>query len=349
VTNFVVPGHTITVNVAAGDQSSLFGLHCAAGIGGTVTIILSSELTYTGPAANALTPTTVNGDTLTYNIPDFGAINYAQAFNFNATVDTSAIIGAIICFSCNISPLNDYNPGNNDLTQCFIVRGSCDPNEKTVWPANVFDLALNDWLTYTIHFQNTGTAQADNIYILDTLDTELDPSTFTLLSYSHPVATQVFSNRVVKFSFPNINLPDSTSNEPNSHGYVQYKIKPTSTVAVGHQISNTAAIYFDYNAPVLTNTISNTVVYSLGLPSLQPLDVSVHPNPSRDQFIVNYTSSTLVGKTTLTVYDALGRVISKGESTSPSAILDASSWAPGIYFLTITADGQSKAAKLVKE
>ena len=99
-----------------------------------------------------------------------------------------------------------------------------DPNEKTVYPLNSLDINGDHWLTYSIDFQNTGTAPADNIYITDTLDANLDLATFTLTGYSNQPFVQVINN-VAKFNFPNINLPDSLSNEPGSHGYVQYKIK----------------------------------------------------------------------------------------------------------------------------
>jgi hypothetical protein len=63
----------------------------------------------------------------------------------------------------------------------------------------------------------------------------------------------------VRFNFPNINLPDSTNNEPESHGYIQYKIKRNAGLSPGTAISNKASIYFDFNAPIVTNTVTNNI------------------------------------------------------------------------------------------
>jgi len=88
----------------------------------------------------------------------------------------------------------------------------------------------------------------------------LDKTTFTLLSYSHEPFVQLYTNGVLKFNFPNIHLPDSNTNEPASHGYVQFKIKAKDSLTLGNAIENTANIYFDFNAPVITNTTSNLLI-----------------------------------------------------------------------------------------
>jgi uncharacterized repeat protein (TIGR01451 family) len=167
----------------------------------------------------------------------------------------------------NVTPTTgDNNVSNNSMQHCFSVVNSFDPNAKEVYPEG--GIPVNqEWLTYTIHFQNTGNAPAQNIYILDTLDQNLMPETFTLLSYSHEPLIQLFGN-VVKFNFPNINLPDSTYDEPNSHGFVQYKIKLTPGLPIGTIISNIAYNFFDFNPPIATNIVSNTVVNNIqtGLP-----------------------------------------------------------------------------------
>ena len=149
----------------------------------------------------------------------------------------------------------DYNLSNNSLTYCFPVVNALDPNAKEVYPMGNVD--SGQWLTYTIRFQNTGNAPAQNIYIIDTLSPYIDASTFQLLAYSALNLTQIFGN-VVRFNFPNINLPDSASNEPASHGYVQFKVKLKAGAPSGVQVNNTAYIYFDLNPAVVTNTVSNS-------------------------------------------------------------------------------------------
>jgi hypothetical protein len=63
---------------------------------------------------------------------------------------------------------------------------------------------------------------------------------------------------IVRFVFENIMLPDSNVNEATSHGFVKFTIHPRSDVPLGTSIPNSAAIYFDFNEPVITNTSIHT-------------------------------------------------------------------------------------------
>ena len=51
----------------------------------------------------------------------------------------------------------------------------------------------------------------------------------------------------------------------------------------GTMISNTAAIYFDFNPPIITNTVTNTIntTVSTGAPVIPGVQLSVQPNPTR--------------------------------------------------------------------
>jgi Leucine-rich repeat (LRR) protein len=259
--NNLRPASIREIKIDAGDYSNYFGAHCAVGISGTVNITITGACNYYSPAIGALTPNTVIGNILTYNVADFGILSYDSSFNFNILVDTTAALGSQICIQVSIStPSTEINYNNNLLSQCFTVVGSFDPNDKTAFPNSTLDISGDRWLTYLIRFQNTGTASAEHIFITDTLSASLDWSTFNLLSYSHQPLTQVYNDGLVKFSFPHINLPDSNTNEPASHGYVQYKIRAKDSLAIGSTIENTANIFFDFNAPVITNTTSNAVI-----------------------------------------------------------------------------------------
>ncbi len=259
--NNLIPASIREIKIQAGDYSNFFGAHCAAGISGTVVITITGACNYISPALGALTPNNTIGNVLTYNVADFGLVSYDSSFNFNILVDTTATLGSQICIQVSIStPASEINYNNNLLSQCFTVVGSFDPNDKTAFPNATLDISGDRWLTYTIRFQNTGTASAEHIFITDTLSASLDWSTFNLLSYSHQPLTQVYNDGLVKFSFPHINLPDSNSNEAASHGYVQYKIRAKDSLSIGSLIENTANIFFDFNAPVITNTTSNAVI-----------------------------------------------------------------------------------------
>ena len=254
------PASQRPLTIYAGDFSNNFGGRCAKGVSGSVQIILSGPCQFVSAAPGALLPTNVSNDTLTYIVTDFGVINYNNAFKINVLIDTNAILGSQICVDVEISTTaNEIDTTNNNLTQCFNIVNSFDPNDKSVFPT-FLKPGVDNWLTYNINFQNTGNADAIDIFITDTLDANLDWSSFELLSYSHFPLIQLYNNGIIKFNYPKIYLPDSTNNEPESHGYVQFKIKALDSLAIGSVVNNTANIYFDFNAPVITNTVSNTVV-----------------------------------------------------------------------------------------
>ena len=250
------PSFTRLVEIHAGDISQFYNMHCANGTGGTVvTHIAPAFVHYVSPAAGALTPNVISNDSLIYNVADFGAVDFNHAFNFIAHTDTNAIIGNPVCITVHVStPANDINHSNDSLTFCSVIVSSYDPNEKEVFPDG--NLTSSTWLTYTINFQNTGNDTAFGVIVRDTLSQYLDEASFQYLASSHNCVTQLFGNKVV-FSFPHINLVDSFTNEPLSHGWVQFKIKTKNNIPSGVSITNRSSIYFDNNVPVLTNTTSN--------------------------------------------------------------------------------------------
>ena len=71
-----------------------------------------------------------------------------------------------------------------------------------------------------------------------------------------------------------------------SHGYVLYRIKPTSTLVLGDSILNQAAIYFDYNQPVITNVTQTVVDNTTGVYTAKDIAFSVYPNPAKGAILV---------------------------------------------------------------
>ncbi|MFM1930723.1 MAG: hypothetical protein RL226_26 [Bacteroidota bacterium] len=138
-----------------------------------------------------------------------------------------------------------------------------DPNDKQVFPNGYGEehLVLQETeLEYLVRFQNTGNAPATNIVIRDTIDVNLDLTTLQMVANSHSVMITIDSDkRTIEFIFENIMLPDSVSNEPDSHGLISYRIKPLPNLSVGTVIENAAYIYFDNNEAVVTNTTWTTI------------------------------------------------------------------------------------------
>jgi len=148
------------------------------------------------------------------------------------------------------------------------IRCAIDPNDKQVLPVR-FDPDDNNYtlvteeLFYNIRFQNTGNDTAFTVRIVDTLSSLLDINSFKLITASHSLRTTISQGNVLEFVFDNILLPDSTTNETASHGFVSFKIKPLSGTQDFSKVENEVGIYFDFNNPVITNRVRNTLVTSL--------------------------------------------------------------------------------------
>ena len=178
-----------------------------------------------------------------------------------ATIDLSeATMGDIATVSARIEPVaGDCNPENNYDSVTGEVYGAWDPNAKSVSPEGF--IANTDLLKYHIDFQNVGTYQAYKVVIRDTIDQNLDLSTLTPGASSHRHVFEVSGNEAT-WTFYDINLPDSISDEPGSHGFVEYEILPVSGLMDGTVIENHAAIYFDFNPAVITNS----AIVQIGIP-----------------------------------------------------------------------------------
>ena len=172
-------------------------------------------------------------------------------------VPATVPIGTVLTTTATIEPIaGDANPADNKDIEKQTVRGSFDPNEKLVTPEG--GILRTDTLRYQINFQNVGTDTAFNIVVRDTLDTLLDITTLESGASSHPYAFNIVG-RELSWTFANINLPDSNVNEPGSHGFLTFEVRPRSDVSIGAEIENRSAIYFDFNPPVITNTVQNRI------------------------------------------------------------------------------------------
>lgn len=336
---YVFPGQVHQLFTELNSIQNLYNLSCDSSIYfGEVSIKVTGPVSFLAPAAGALTPS-ISGNTFSYNINDFTTI-HPTSFGLQFITDTTAQSGQTVCVFVEINPNpTDADTLNNTYNYCYQVINSLDPNMKEVYPTNVLP-GYQDWFTYTIHFQNTGTAPAFNIRLRDTLDTELDINTFEFMNASHASTTQL-NGHVLTVRFNNIMLPDSTSNQDASMGYYQYRIKPFANQVYGTNITNTAFIYFDYNAAVVTNTTENHFDITTNLSSLTKENVVtlVYPNPSKGIF----TFSNYAAIKKVDVYNLFGELIftqCNGKS------IDLTEYPKGIYITKINGE---KVCKLVKE
>ena len=197
-------------------------------------------------------------------------------FEFEVLPPPTVNIDDELTFKGIISPVSaDETPDDNQFLFKQTVTGSYDPNDILVLEGEKITLdESRDYLNYIIRFQNTGTASAIDVKIKHDLDKNLDWGTFTPISSSHSNRIIVKDERYIEFDFENINLPDSTSNEKESHGYVAFRIKPKPAISIGEIIKAKASIFFDFNLPVITNEVSTIVVEE----ALQDLSIEILEN-----------------------------------------------------------------------
>ncbi len=267
--------------------------------------------------------------------------------NVNSPQEIPAVnINDILNFTAAINPISgDETVTDNTFTLNQMVIGSYDPNDKTCLEGNTISPdKVGDYLHYLIRFQNSGTAPAENIVVKDMIDTtKFDINSLQLTSTSHPQVTRIKDDKV-EFIFEGINLPAEQDNELASHGYVTFKIKTKNNLVLGNSVSNTAAIYFDYNFPIHTNTATSTVAV-LSNTEFENKSVRMYPNPAKNNL-------TIVAKETITsvqLFDVQGRLISTKLNAATETNLDLSQQSSGAYFVKVFTDNGVKIEKVVKE
>lgn len=278
----------------------------------------------------------VSGQEVTWNNINAAFWNNNHYSSTVVSTSLAAQIGDSVCFTYSAMPiLNDANPSNNVKNTCYAVSNSWDPNAKDVYPrgngAQGY-VPQNTTFDYIIHFQNTGTDTAFNISIVDTMDTDLDFASLQIVGSSHPMSIDVIDNQVIKFNFYNIMLPDSGTNLAASEGYIMYKIKSKPSVPAGTEWKNTAYIYFDFNAPVITNTTLNTLELVTSAAKIESNQkVLVLPNPANDICTIKL-SDNFTGMVQIT--DISGRVIQQlNISNSSTFVLELQTVPNGLYQL----------------
>ncbi|MDO5981274.1 T9SS type A sorting domain-containing protein [Flavivirga spongiicola] len=241
----------------------------------------------------------------------------------------------------------DINLENNISETEQTVINSFDPNDKTVLQGNEITLEeVDEYLHYLVRFQNTGTASAINVRVRDVLENKLDWDTFLPVASSHPYITQITEENLVDFIFDNILLPAEQDDEPNSHGFVAFKIKPKSDAQIGDVVTGKANIYFDFNLPIITNIVSTEIVNnSLSVSESKPQHYfNIYPNPTNDKIYIS--SKKGVNVDGVSIYSITGKLLLNDRVSTKE--IDLNQFPKGMYFLNILSDKGSVTKKVIK-
>jgi len=295
---------------------------------------------------SSVTPDTQSGNNATWSIP----MNSGDTWNTTVTLNTSVSIslGTPIDHLLSATPTQaDTTPGDNIEAWNGIVVGSFDPNIKTASPSSMIPLEVQneEYIEYTIQFQNTGTAPAETVQISDTLSTDLQWNTIEVISSSHSNFWYQ-SDGVLHFIHNNIDLPDSTSDEPNSHGYVKFRIKPVNTLMAGDEVENIANIYFDFNEPVITDPALFEVTIPTNVSELDIDGLKMWPNPVKGSLWLLLSDAE---PSSIEIFDLTGKVMSSQRTNGTrEQLIDVNQLVSGVYFVRVINVNGIRSGRFVK-
>ncbi len=265
-------------------------------------------------------------------------------YDFNAMVPADIdLLGEVLTYTATVTNTTfEEDLTNNTATVDVTITGSYDPNDKQGW-ANAsgsttqYFLAQDTWIDYLVRFQNTGTDTAFTVVVRDEIDVQLDMLSLDILGASHTFIPSFGEGRELVFTFDDILLPDSTTDLAGSQGYVAFRLRPVAGLLPGDVIPNTAAIYFDFNEAIITNTTEHMVETSTTLDegSGAPQRILLVPNPATDVLQVLLPENTDRNYSVLAVD---GRIVQvPGMPADQGIQLDVRSLAPGTYLLRTSA------------
>ncbi|MBK6951182.1 MAG: T9SS type A sorting domain-containing protein [Crocinitomicaceae bacterium] len=270
---------------------------------GIIELLMDDELTYVSSSYPA---DSIVGDYLYFS---FDSLQPFQSFMIQIISDPeiTMMVGDTVVNIATLTLLDSLGATQTTMTDTTAVPALCsyDPNDKIALPNGAYQLtnliSPDTKIEYIINFQNTGTASAVNVEIRDDLSALIDESTFEFMSSSHNATVSIDSSRMISFYFEDINLPDSTTNEPMSKGYVKFRVALVSGVLPNDIVNNQARIYFDNNPPIYTNTTENILncfilpaPVNLTYSNQQILTNIIDPNMT---FVWSLNGDILVGET----------------------------------------------------
>lgn len=299
---------------------------------------------------------TISGDTIIWQITGGSSYNY-DGIQFllptGVTTNMTQYYESFILPTCGIQ---DCQMSNNQYLLTRVLGNSYDPNNKLVsrpqnteilfsgLDENLIDANSTETLTYTINFQNTGSAPAQNIYIIDTIDADLDIASLDIFEFSHTLNVIPLGNNIIRFDFPQIWLVDSTTNEVESHGYLRYRINeiPSPIFPEFDTITNTAYIFFDWNDAIITNTALNINSTLWQVLEKDPLAFTLIPNPGN-----NYVNIQAAGPFSYKLNSIDGKTELEGKGID-FANVDTKSLENGTYLIKVWNNDQSTSRKWIK-
>jgi hypothetical protein len=262
--------------------------------------------------------------TIRASIPAHGK----KSFTFSCVYEVDSFeIGQPVFVSASLQE-DDAVRSNNRDTVRQLVSAAFDPNIKVASP----DIVVNAQkeINYTIFFQNLGNDTALNVTVVDSFGTLFNLSKVVCHGTGPRDIPFDIVNNVLIWHFRGINLPPKKHDSLGSIGYISLSAAMSSNARLGDTVFNKAAIFFDYQKPVITNKA--TVIFRKPTSIVQTQvsnGFSVFPNPGKGTFSY-HNSRHLMGN--LNIYSTDGRLVYT-VVLDERGIIELPMVSPGIYIL----------------
>ncbi|RZJ71793.1 T9SS type A sorting domain-containing protein [Flavobacterium sp.] len=254
--------------------------------------------------------------------------------------------GSVLDYTVGISSsVADETPDDNQFTLHQTVVNSYDPNDKTCLEGNLIPIGkVGEYVHYMIRFENNGTYAAENISVHDNIDTsKFDITTLTPLTGSHTYTTRITDGNKVEFYFGAINLPYQ---DAVNDGYLVFKIKTLNSLTYGDNFTNSAAIFFDYNPAIATNTASTFVEQLMANPDVDKIRLTVYPNPASQK--LHLKMGDLNSASSVNIYNLQGMLLLSVTNFDFSEGIDVSRLSVGSYLVEVRNSDKTFVSRFVK-
>jgi uncharacterized repeat protein (TIGR01451 family) len=314
---------------------------------GVVTLQPGSHLRVdsTSPAADVVS------DGMHWNVRslapgDSGLITIWGTMTFpEATLQPFCIESSITATQDGAPGAVDTYPADNAASVCYTMaasaaiatkRGATPAGKDADGPITRRDSAL----TYTVTFRNVGNTPTSRVFLIDTLDANLDVASIQVLRSSNSWYRLDSPPWVLWVEFGNILLTDSTTSPSQSDGSITFSVRLRSGIATGSRITNQAYVIFDDNVPVATNAVVSTIVPDgAAVPGQSPstaLTPTVAPNPARERVMLD----GLEPGAEIELWSATGSRIGTVRASGVTETIDIDDLASGEYLIVVsTRDG----------
>lgn len=286
-------------------------------------------------------------DGATWRVEATQVPNHPNTNNPSATLEACSSNGSVS--TGFVLQFSVFDPSEAVDNACQLVVGSWDPNDKQGFPLGATDAHLilpNTELEYLIRFQNTGTDTAFNIVVRDTLAPQFEVSSVRPGIASAAYTFEIAEGNILIFRFKDIKLVDSFKNEAASHGFIRFKVNQTPDLAWDTKLKNSAAIYFDYNPPVITNISEHKIGAvphaTTGLNELNPANfnpITLSPNPSTPSNELTLQSVVPDGSIWRLI-NLEGKTLDSGQLLGNKLKFNKQQLSPGSYWIELVHNGK---------